>query len=110
MGYDIDIKVDNEEHGEHIYMTYNHAKLFTKYNIYPRDFNGMKVKDIIPRYMEAKKKLEDDGYSSSNIIDISFKYMGNYMYKESEKVILDVVNNTLRILVICDPEAIWESD
>lgn len=59
-----DIDYENYNY-KSLYMTYNYVTLFREYKIYPRNFNYMKVKDIIPFYMNAKDKLESKGIIST---------------------------------------------
>ena len=111
MGYDIDI-THNGERIERLYMTYNHSQLFTKYNIYPRDFNGKTVAEIIPAYLEAKKVLESAGVSGNIYTDAStaYKYSDSKLYEVNDDVILYVVKNTLHVLCSCPNDATWQSD
>jgi hypothetical protein len=111
MGYDINIKYNGERY-DHIYMTYNHSKLFEKYSIYPRDFNGMKVVDIIPHYEKAKKVLESAGHKGDVHTNAStaYKYNDNSLYQANDNVILYVVNDTLAVLRSCPGDATWHSD
>jgi hypothetical protein len=111
MGYDIDI-THNGESIDMLYMTYNHAQLFIKYNIYPRDFNGKTVAEIIPAYLEAKKVLESVGVSGNIYTDASTdrKYSDSKLYEANDDVILYVVKDTLSVLCSCPDSATWHSD
>ena len=79
---------DDDDYGENIvanlYMTYNHCQIFEEYDIYPREFNGKQIKDILPFYFEAFKKLQNDEEvierikeNSYNDYDYSFKKLQN---------------------------------
>ena len=70
----------------------------------------MKVKDIIPFYMNAKNKLESEGIISTYVTDISHKYMNNFMYDKTKPTILLVINNVLSTLMTCNPDSKWISD
>ena len=111
MGYDIDISY-NGERIDRIYMTYNHCALFQKYSIYPRDFNNMKVVDIIPSYEKAKEVLESAGHTGDVYTNAStaYKYNDNSLYQANDNVILYVVNDTLSVLRSCPDDATWYSD
>ncbi len=111
MGYDIDIK-HNGDIIDSIYMTYNHCKLFQKYNIYPRDFNGKTISEIIPNYIAAKEILENAGTSGIVFTESStaIKYSDNKLYQATDDVILYVINDTLDRLYSYPEDAKWYSD
>ncbi len=111
MGYDIEIRF-NKEVIDYMYMTYNHCALFQKYSIYPRDFNGMTVAEIIPHYIKAKETLEAAGNTGVIYTNAStdYKYSDNTLYQANDEVILYVVNDTLNRLNSYPDDAKWYSD
>ena len=107
MGYDIIVGK------HHIYLTYNHCSIFQKYNIYPRNFNDMKVLDIIPFYKNAIEKLEElyPEVKEEEYINISGKYQTENLYANDERIVLKILYNVMDVLEnYCSENDIWHSD
>lgn len=100
MGYDITIN------DYHIFLSYNHSRIFDKYNIYPRSFNGMKIKDIIPHYDRAIKNMEKV-YG----VQQKFVYNTDKIYIIDEINVIKILYDVLHSLNnICSPEDVWQCD
>jgi hypothetical protein len=135
MGYDIQIRRFSEPTPEnilemdcedldkiskevqHLYMTYNHGTIFGEYDIYPRDFNGKKIKDVIKHYLDASYKLFEDNEIDREMLefyedgyDVSYKYQDAYLYGKDKTSVYIVVINTINTLYKCHPDDIWISD
>ena len=112
---------DDDDYGENIvanlYMTYNHCQIFEEYDIYPREFNGKQIKDILPFYFEAFKKLQNDEEvierikeNSYNDYDYSFKYDSNLLYEKTKYSVFLVVKGVIKKLLNMNQEYYWNSD
>lgn len=133
MGYDIIItkkKYDNDNDNENdddnnndnivdnLYLTYNHGTYFRENNIYPRDFNGLQIKEILPKYVEVFLNLYNDKEVIENIIeknlnnyDISYKYDIAYLYEKNNKhVLFIIIKLVVKKLMDINPECYWFSD
>lgn len=113
MGWDISI--------ESIYSTglitlsWNEKEIYVKYDVYPRDFNNMMVKEIIPRYIKARDELIDFLKSKKKYKDhCEFKKMITwYNQKDFDKLLPEQnalwnIINLLTMLMQYDPEAVWK--
>jgi len=125
MGYDVTIGPlvtdetlefsDRVIEREHIYFTYNHSSIFEKLGVYPRNFNGKTVGEIIPVYVNAVKQLEkemsDCGVPiSDDCANVSGKYMCSDLYAEDEEVVLRILKGVLQVLTRCNMSYVWYSD
>jgi hypothetical protein len=106
MGYDINVGT------QHIYLTYNHYGIFKKYNIYPREFNDMKVKEIISFYKNAIEHLEKLYPNEKGIfIALHTKYHSNELYENDERIVLRILYNLMDVLEnYCKEYDIWKCD
>lgn len=107
MGYDVDVGQ------QHIYMTYNHAGRFKELGIYPRDFNGKKVKDILPCYRKARDELlkTADAYTIERIHDDNYmRSIGESLWSASDTAVCVAVLRVIETLEQCFDDDVWESD
>lgn len=119
---------DISETIEDLHMTYNHCGLFKELGIYPSDFNGKRVKDILPVYIKAletlksnddnKDKDNDDNLdkdivslydNSSNYYDFTSQSNINY-FEVSNTVIYVVISEVIKTLKKCNDDDFWISD
>jgi hypothetical protein len=101
-------------------MTYNHGQIFGEYDIYPREFNGKQIKDILPFYFEAFKKVQNDEEIIERIkensyddfyddYDYSFNYDSNLLYEKTKYSVFLVVKGVIKKLLDMNPEYYWNS-
>ena len=104
---------------ENLYMSYNHSKMFTELDIYPRSFNFERVKTILPKYIEALEKLKVDEDVDKEVVKIyeecedywefQEKYKMDY-FEKSKTVVYVIVSETIKTLKKCDENDFWFSD
>jgi hypothetical protein len=100
MGFDITLSdptgYDINDNGV-FYMTFNHSKILTEYEIHPQDFVDKTVKEIIPMLNNAIMKMkENDINPNYSVLDtpvnnFTHKYMDDTFYAESTDVVMSIV-------------------
>ena len=110
---------DISEKIEHLYMSYNHSKMFTEFEIYPRYFNFERVKTILPKYIEALEKLKVDKDVDKEVVKIYeecedyWEFQDEYKmdyYEKSKTIIFVIVSLVIETLKKCDENDFWISD
>lgn len=105
MGYDVDIE------NIHFYFTYNHSKIFQKYDWSPKSCNGLgwkKVKDKLVDVINKMKEDTDDICSPN--ASIHWKYQESQMYEEKISVVLGILIEVVVVLCKYQPYGVWKSD
>ena len=114
--YELD---DISEKIAHLYMSYNHSKMLTEFEIYPRDFTCEKVKTILPKYKTALEKLKADEGVDQVIVKLYEESEDYYEFQEkceidyfekSKTVIFVIVSEVIETLKKCDDNDLWFSD
>lgn len=105
MGYDIDIG------NTQFYMTYNHAAILRKYDVYPRDLIDLDCYQVSDRLMKAIQAMRANNVQSvTPNSSVHFKYMTELMYQNDEGVVMGILQKILGILITEIPSGTWQSD
>lgn len=109
MGYDIELS----GHDETFRFTFNHSKLLMEHDVYPPDFNGKRVEDIIPYFQRAiaslKKKSDMVIVEKRNDRDF-MRQLGELMWKRVPTAVCICCMDALEVLEAAPSDAIWHSD